>query len=115
MDIAYKRIDAGFANSMTVLATVISANHTSFVTIDAGFKAFSTDRPFGPEPLNLPGVTYRWGGDEFGYLDTALRVGDRVELLPPHCDPTVNLYDRIYACRGDNVEEVWPVMNRVQL
>jgi D-serine deaminase-like pyridoxal phosphate-dependent protein len=98
-----------------VLATVISANHATFVTIDAGFKAFSTDRPFGPEPVRLPGVTYRWGGDEFGYLDTALRVGDRVELLPPHCDPTVNLYDRIYACRGDKVEEVWPVMNRVQL
>jgi len=42
-------------------------------------------------------------------------VGDRVELLPPHCDPTANLYDRIYACRGNNVEEVWPVMERIQL
>jgi hypothetical protein len=25
----------------------------------------------------------------------------------------VNLYDRIYACRGDSVEAVWPVMGRV--
>lgn len=115
MDIAYKRIDAGFANSMTVLATVISANHAAFVTVDAGFKAFSTDRPFGPEPVALPGVTYRWGGDEFGYLDTKLPIGTRVELLPPHCDPTANLYDRIYACRGNQVEEVWPVMDRVKL
>ncbi len=116
MDLAYRKIDAGFANSMTVLATVISANHADFVTIDAGFKAFSTDRPFGPEPVGLPGAGYRWGGDEFGYIDSAkLRVGDRVELLPPHCDPTANLYDRIYACRGNNVEEVWPVMERIQL
>ncbi|MCU1327665.1 MAG: metal-activated pyridoxal enzyme [Bryobacterales bacterium] len=115
MDLAYKRINAGFANSMTVLATVISANHSAFVTVDAGYKAFSTDRPFGPEPVGLPGVTYRWGGDEFGYLDTNLRVGSRVELLPPHCDPTANLYDRIYACRGNQVEEVWPVMDRVKL
>lgn len=114
MDLAYRKIDAGFANSMTVLATVISANHADFVTIDAGFKAFSTDRPFGPEPVGLPGAGYRWGGDEFGYIDsTKLRVGDRVELLPPHCDPTANLYDRIYACRGNNVEEVWPVMERI--
>ena len=116
MDLAYRKIDAGFANAMTVLATVISANHADFVTIDAGFKAFSTDRPFGPEPVGLPGSAYRWGGDEFGYVDgTRLRVGDRVELLPPHCDPTANLYDRIYACRGNEVEEVWPVMERIQI
>jgi len=117
MDLAYRKIDAGFPNAMTVLATVISANHADFVTIDSGFKAFSTDRPFGPEPLGLPGAGYRWGGDEFGYIDmkdcaTKLRLGDRLELLPPHCDPTCNLYDRIYGCRGDQVEAIWPVMER---
>ena len=114
MDLAYKKIDAGFVNSMTVMATVISSNHSDFVTIDAGYKAFSTDRPFGPEPLGISGATYRWGGDEFGYIDLRessgrLKLGDRLELLPPHCDPTVNLYDRIYACRGNDVEEVWQV------
>jgi len=31
----------------------------------------------------------------------------------PHCDSTVNLYDRIYACRGERVEEVWSVMDRL--
>ena len=30
----------------------------------------------------------------------------------PHCDPNVNLYDRIYACRGDKVEAIWPVAAR---
>ena len=25
---------------------------------------------------------------------------------------TMNLYDRIHACRGDEVEEIWPVMDR---
>jgi D-threonine aldolase len=29
--------------------------------------------------------------------------------VPPHCDPTVNLYETIYACRGDRVEAVWPL------
>jgi 3-hydroxy-D-aspartate aldolase len=117
MDLAYRKIDAGFPNAMTVLATVISANHADFVTVDAGFKAFSTDRPFGPEPADLPGGGYRWGGDEFGYIDVKdsahkLKLGDRLQLLPPHCDPTCNLYERIYGCRGDVVEEVWPVMER---
>ncbi|MEP6715789.1 MAG: alanine racemase [Terriglobia bacterium] len=111
MDLAYRDIGVEFRNALTVLATVVSANHAGFVTVDAGFKAFSTDRPFGPEPVGLEGAAYRWGGDEFGYVDGAakLRLGSRVEFIPPHCDPTVNLYNEIYACRGNIVEEVWPV------
>ena len=41
-----------------------------------------------------------------------LKVGDRVEFIPPHVDPTVNLYDAIYALRGDRVEAVWPIAAR---
>ena len=111
MDLAYRRIGIDFQHAMTILATVVSANHDSFVTVDAGFKAFATDRPFGPEPAHLT-AKYRWGGDEFGYLDTKLALGDRVEFIAPHCDPTVNLYDRIYVCRGETVEAIWPVMGR---
>jgi D-serine deaminase-like pyridoxal phosphate-dependent protein len=110
MDMAYRREGLDFAHALNVLGTVVSANHDAFVTVDAGFKAFSTDRGYGPEVLGNPGSTYRWGGDEFGYVDGAkLSLGDRVRFLPPHCDPTVNLYDRIYACRGENVEAIWPV------
>jgi 3-hydroxy-D-aspartate aldolase len=82
--------------------------------VDAGTKSFSTDRGYGPEAANLPGSSYRWGGDEFGYVDVddpakRPRLGDKLEFIPPHCDPTVNLYGSIYACRGDRVEAVWPV------
>jgi 3-hydroxy-D-aspartate aldolase len=116
MDLAYRRLGLDFRNALTVAATVVSANHGGFVTVDAGFKAFSTDRGYGPEAVNLPGSNYRWGGDEFGYVDVAgraPRLGDRIEFIPPHCDPTVNLYDRIYACRGERVEDIWPVMDRM--
>ncbi len=134
MDLAYARAGLDFRHAMTVVATVVSANHAGFVTVDAGFKAFSTDRGYGPEAVNLPGSKYRWGGDEFGYVDftpdapeqharpevfrktetaspvfTHLRLGDRVEFIPPHCDPTANLYDTIYACRGERVEAAWPI------
>jgi 3-hydroxy-D-aspartate aldolase len=110
MDMAYRKEGLDFANSLNVLGTVVSANHEGFVTTDAGFKAFSTDRGYCPEVLGHPGATYRWGGDEFGYVDGAkVGLGDRVRFLPPHCDPTVNLYDRMYACRGDKVEAVWPL------
>ena len=112
MDLAYRREGLDFEHALTVLATVVSANHSGFVTVDAGFKAFATDRGYGPEAIHLPGSKYRWGGDEFGYVDMPdglPKLGDRLEFIPPHCDPTTNLYDRIYACRGEEVEAVWPV------
>lgn len=117
MDLAYRKIGIDYENALAVQATVISANHADFVTVDAGFKAFSTDRPFGPEPINLPGAGYRWGGDEFGYVDLVdcaikPKLGDRIEFIPPHCDPTVNLYARIYTCRGENVEAIWQTIAR---
>jgi D-serine deaminase-like pyridoxal phosphate-dependent protein len=111
MDMAYRRLGVDFGRALTVLTTVISANHEDFVTVDGGFKAFSTDRPFGPEPVG-PGK-YWWGGDEFGFTDVRARLGQRIEFVPPHCDPTVNLHDRIYACRGENVEHIWSVMDRM--
>lgn len=118
MDVAYRRIGGvDFGHSLTVLATVVSANHADLVTVDAGFKAFSTDRPFGPEALDLDGIRYAWAGDEFGnvHMDAPsrpVRLGTRIRFIPPHCDPTVNLYDRIHAHRGEQVEEVWSIMDR---
>jgi len=114
MDAAYRRIIGDdFAPSMTVLTTVISASHPDRVTVDAGYKSFATDRPFGPEAVGLEGVRWQWGGDEHGILhlenpSRPIRLGDPLEFIPPHCDPTVNLYDRIYATRGDLVIEIWP-------
>ena len=108
MDLAYGKIGLPFRHALTVLTTVISANHHGFVTVDGGYKAFSTDRGYGPEAVYLPGSKYRWGGDEFGYLDCENRpkLGDKIEFIPPHCDPTVNLYDRIYVHRDEVVEWV---------
>jgi 3-hydroxy-D-aspartate aldolase len=113
MDLAYQREGLDFAPALSVLATVVSANHSEFVTVDAGFKAFATDRGYGPGVLTIAGAAYRWGGDEFGYVDlngaAPPSLGSRIRFQPPHCDPTVNLYDRVFACRGDAVEEVWPL------
>ena len=40
------------------------------------------------------------------------RLGEKVRLIPGHCDPTVNLYDYIVGVRGDRVESVWPITAR---
>ena len=123
MDMEYRRIGgpqgpdySDFQNALTVASTVVS-RPKGFAIVDAGYKAFSTDRPFTPEPVNLEGVTYGWAGDEHGRLDLSkaardLKVGDRLEFIPPHCDPTVNLYDCIYALRGDHIENIWAIEAR---
>lgn len=110
MDAAYLRIGGvPFGVAMTVMATVISASHPDRVTVDAGFKAFATDRPFGPEAVGIPGARWDWAGDEHGYLfaERLPAIGETVSFVVPHCDPTVNLHEKMYACRGDVVEEVW--------
>lgn len=125
MDVDYRRIGgrnqqpvyADFQPSLTVLATVVSATHPDRVTVDAGTKALDTTVPWRAELRHFPGVTYRPAGDEFGTLvadkGAALpRLGERVEFIVPHCDPTTNLHDRIYAMRGDRVDAVWPLAAR---
>jgi D-serine deaminase-like pyridoxal phosphate-dependent protein len=124
MDVEYRRIGGqsgavytDFQPSLMVVTTVVSATHADRVTVDAGTKAFATDVPDRPEAVGRPGVTYQRAGDEFGILrvtgDATLpRLGERIEFLVPHCDPTVNLYDRIYAVRGERVEAIWPVAAR---
>lgn len=115
MDLAYNKLGLPFRQAMTVLTTVVSANHDGFVSVDGGFKAFSTDRGYPPEAVGFAGSQYRWGGDEFGYVDFLPKpnLGNKIEFITPHCDPTVNLYDRIYVYRGEIVEGVWPVKSSV--
>jgi D-serine deaminase-like pyridoxal phosphate-dependent protein len=57
---------------------------------------------------------YVRASDEHGKLDikrptNRLRIGDKVKLVPGHCDPTVNLYDWYVAVRRGRVEALWPV------
>lgn len=106
-----------FRPSLTVLATVISKNHSGIATIDAGIKSFATDHDALPEVVGIEGAAYSFNGDEHGrlHLENAardVRLGEQVELIISHCDPTVNLYERMYVCRGDQVVDVWAVAGR---
>jgi D-serine deaminase-like pyridoxal phosphate-dependent protein len=105
-----------FKNALTVVTTVVSRS-PGIAIVDGGYKAFATDRPFTPRAIGMDGAVYHWAGDEHGRLDMSqasrdLAVGDRVEFIPPHVDPTVNLYDSIFALRGERVEAIWPIAAR---
>ena len=125
MDVNYRNVGGqngpiydDFRPSLLVLATAISQPAKGRITIDAGYKAFATDQE-PPDPLSLPGVSYRWAGDEHGVLEFRdprgpgeVKLGDKVLLIASHCDPTVNLYDHYYPFRNERVEEMWPISAR---
>ena len=42
----------------------------------------------------------------------SFRVGERVRILPNHACVVANLHDRLWAVRGDVVEDELPVVAR---
>jgi 3-hydroxy-D-aspartate aldolase len=110
-----------FEHALFVLATVISATSPQQAVIDAGHKALSNDSGF-PAVWLRPNLSYHRPSDEHGILTCPkgaqpLAWGEKVLLVPGHCDPTVNLYDWYVGVRGfgtpdAHVETLWPVTAR---
>ena len=105
-----------FEPSLTVLATILNNRFAGRLTTDAGAKALTLNTPRAGV-IGEPGMDYNAGSDEFGTItfkesSKTYKMGDRLELIVPHCDPVVNLYDYIYATRKDRVEAVWEVTAR---
>jgi D-serine deaminase-like pyridoxal phosphate-dependent protein len=106
----------GFEQALTVLTSVVS-KRAGGVTVDAGLKALTTDSgPARPRDLD---ATYAPRGDEHGQVTFAagnpLMVGDKLELVPSHCDTKINLHDLYYVHRGGQVVALWPIAARGRL
>jgi D-serine deaminase-like pyridoxal phosphate-dependent protein len=105
-----------FEPSLFVWATVMSRPTKDRAVLDAGLKAFGVDAGL-PVIVDMPDVEYVRAADEHGKLqlhDAArtLALGQKLRLIPGHCDPTVNLYDWYVGYRGDRVEALWPITAR---
>jgi 3-hydroxy-D-aspartate aldolase len=105
-----------FEPSLFVWATVMSRPAEERAIVDAGLKALGMDS--GPPTVwDEPAAVYDRASDEHGRLvisgaTNRLRLGDKVKLVPGHCDPTVNLYDWYVGVRRDRVEAIWPIVAR---
>jgi 3-hydroxy-D-aspartate aldolase len=121
MDADYARnewVESGipqFEHSLFVWTTVMSASAPGRAVVDAGLKASSVDSGM-PRVADYADVEYLKASDEHGVLQlngaTRLRIGDKLKLIPGHCDPTVNLYDWYLCVRGGVVEALWPITAR---
>jgi D-serine deaminase-like pyridoxal phosphate-dependent protein len=104
-----------FEHSLFVLATIMSAPAADRVVVDAGLKSYSMEK--GP-----PWVHGRAGLEPYGVSDEHARVrvtsgpkprlGEKLMLIPGHCDPTINLHDWYVGIRNGRVEALWPVSAR---
>ena len=105
-----------FEHALFVLATVMSRPDAKLAVVDAGLKASSVDSGM-PGVWDRPGLSYTRASDEHGWVEVgagavAPGLGDKLLLVPGHCDPTVNLYDWYVCVRGGVVEDLWPITAR---
>lgn len=115
MDGRYRTVRTDFDTALTLLTTVIHRRGRKLIT-DGGMKSLSYE--FGmPRGATLP-VQCLFLAEEHGtvIIDDGVELdigpGDRIELVPSHSDTTINLHDRYYACRADQVEAVWAITGR---
>lgn len=120
MDTDYGGIDwddtLAFRHSLFLLATVMSAPSPDRAVLDVGLKSTTAESGM-PGLVGYEGVRCVAVNDEHSMLcidegAQGPRLGDKVRLIPGHCDPTFNLHDCVVAVRGDRVEAIWPISAR---
>jgi D-serine deaminase-like pyridoxal phosphate-dependent protein len=105
-----------FETALTLHSTVVNARRSNYAIVDAGLKSVYRDGPppqvVHPERQEL---VYDWAGDEFGKVSVSegvaldLKIGDRLQFMVSHCDPTVNLFDNFFVIEEGHVRDVWPI------
>ena len=109
------RIDQGeWENALFILTSIMSHAKADKAICDAGLKAQSVDSGL-PFVFGRTDVKYIKCSDEHGVIEDpqgVLKVGDKLRLVPGHCDPTCNVHDWYVGVRGGKVEAVWPVSAR---
>nr|WP_294518611.1 DSD1 family PLP-dependent enzyme [uncultured Rhodopila sp.] len=123
MDADYARnLDAAgapvstFRHALFVLASVMSASKPGVAVLDAGLKSLAVDSGM-PTVWQRSDIQYVGASDEHGKLavgseTAAPRLGEKLRLVPGHCDPTVDKFDWYVGVRGGRVECLWPVAAR---
>lgn len=106
-----------FEVSLSVACTAISQPRQGTITVDGGYKAFASDS-VAPVTDQIANVAFHFAGDEHGVLvlpegEQELRLGQVIQFVAPHCDPTVNLHDYYWVQEDDDlIHSCWPITGR---
>ena len=107
--------------ALSVLATVVSVPAPNRAVIDAGSKTLAMD-PSASHPghgfvVGHPEATIARLSEEHGVVllppgEEGFRVGDRVEVIPNHVCPVVNLQDQLVILRDGRAVDTWDIAAR---
>lgn len=123
-DVEYRAVEltadgaSPFEPALFVRVSVIGRNWPGRVTCDGGNKHFSAigTRPALMRPP-VAGATYRPDSDEHGLIElpegaAQPALGETFDLVVPHCDPTVNLFDAYHVVEDGTLIDIWPIEAR---
>jgi D-serine deaminase-like pyridoxal phosphate-dependent protein len=129
----YVFFDASMANVLrgsdrcaaTILATIVNKPAPGRIVVDAGAKALSSDRRSAGTILHTSGYGLLKGNDdavisslsdEHGVIEVddaeSFEIGQKLEIIPNHVCPAVNLYDFAHVVSQGRIEAVWPIAGR---
>ena len=102
-----------FRHALFVLGTVMSAARPGVAVVDVGHKSVAIESGL-PLVWQRPDVRATGFSDEHGRLEfgpetTAPKIGEKLRLVPGHCDPTVDRHAWYVGVRNGRVESVWPI------
>ncbi len=109
-----------------LLVTVVSTARPGQIIVDGGSKTFSSDRFSGANQatfghvMEAPEAVFHKMNEEHGYIDVQacgrkFEMGEQLHIIPNHICVAVNLHERMYGVRNEEVEEVWEVAGRGKL
>ncbi len=116
MDIKYNQLGLAFQQSLTLLSMVTSIHTPERCIIDAGMKVLTTDNDL-PEIISVPGLILQKLNEEHGIVEVDPEtarpdVGMCVEIIPSHGCTTVNLHDRYYVIKNEQLVDIWEISGR---
>lgn len=103
------------------VATIVSRQSPTHAVLDTGQKSLGMDlspsHPGYGYIVGHPDVTITKLSEEHGVCEvpegeTGFSVGDRVEIIPNHICPTVNLMNELFIVRDGKVIDTWTIAAR---
>ena len=104
-----------------VLASVVSHPAPDRMIVDAGSKTLALDMSHGhpghgyivghPDSV-IERLSEEHGVVAIGANDPGFRIAERIEIIPNHICPSINLFDELSVVRDGHVVDTWPIAAR---
>ncbi|MHA1753864.1 MAG: DSD1 family PLP-dependent enzyme [Candidatus Helarchaeota archaeon] len=113
MDHHYAPIVPEFEIALTILTTVISMPSKRMATLDMGSKSVYLDGyPKFIESNKIKAQLITEEHCQISYKEIELKIGNKIQAIPPHICPTVNLYDFFTIIENDEIIDRWEISAR---